>query len=155
MTGQTRAEIKDAYLSECIGVITSRNDGPVNAIDISFTDSISHRPVSFRDNMNFILGSIGAKGGLFASDLTEDEDDEDVADALEGLNGMNDEMKRVAKRSTRSRGDGGADTGSGVYFHRFDTFGTPRNKDWHVTLPRGERVLGCASGEGWAAVVTR
>jgi len=139
-----------------IGVISSRNDGPVNSIDISFTDSTSHRPVSFRDNMNFILGSLGVEGGLFASDLMEDEDeDEHVRSALDGLNNISDATKNVVKKSERKRGDAGvASTGSCIYFHRFETFGPIKDKDWQLTLPSGERVLGCASGEGWAAVVT-
>jgi len=45
--------------------------------------------------------------------------------------------------------------GSTVYFHRFETFSSAREKDWHLTLANGERAMGCAAGEGWAAVMTR
>lgn len=45
--------------------------------------------------------------------------------------------------------------GSKVFFYRFDTIGPVKRKDWSATLPAGENALGCACGEGWAAVVTR
>lgn len=39
----------------------------------SFTDTLSSRPVSFRDNMNFITGSLGYDVAIFASDIMEDD----------------------------------------------------------------------------------
>ena len=49
----------------------------------------------------------------------------------------------------------GKPTGSSIFFYRFETFGNIREKDWYITLPDGERVLGTASGEGWAAAMTK
>lgn len=143
-----------------IGVITSREGSSLNTIDISFSDSASHRPVTFKDNLDFILGTIGNEGALFASDVMDDDGEVDatIKDALDGLNGMSDATKDVVKRSERRKKEGsalGRPTGSNIYFHRFETFGPVRDKDWSLTLPDGERVLGCASGEGWNAVVTR
>jgi chromosome transmission fidelity protein 4 len=109
--------------------------------------------------MDFILGSLGEDGAIFASDLTGDDDDDDDEDGkiVDGLN-MSERTKKLLKRSLKRRmnkGDGRQPTGSKVYFHRFETFGAPRDKDWLLTLPDGERVIGCACGEGWSAVVTR
>ena len=153
------------------GAITlQRNDGDSeirNTVEISFTNSAFKRPVIFTDNMDFIVGSLGEDGALFATDLEDDDDDEDndgdyigdgkddaIRDVVEGLN-MSDRMKSMLKRSQRKSGESGvASAGSSLYFHRFDTFGPLKDKDWHMTLPVGERVLGCATGEGWAACVT-
>ena len=141
------------------GVITARPvDGSQRVIDFSFVDSASRRPVSFRDPYNFIVGTIGEEGGLFASDLMEDlDDDEDDIedDLLQGMT-MSAATKAVVKKSGRMMNGGKKDraTGSNIYFHRFDTFGSVKEKDWHLSLPEGERAVGCASGEGWNAVVT-
>lgn len=126
-----------------------------NTVDIDFSDSATRRPVSFTDNMNFILGSIGEDGAIFASDLTDDDhdDNDDDADELNGLN-ISKRTKDLVRRSQNKR-DGMKSTGSNVYFHRFETFGSLRDKDWLLTLPDGERAVGCACGEGWAAVITR
>ena len=139
------------------GVITSRErdeiDGTYRTIDFAFVDSATHRPVSFRDPYNFIIGTIGDEGGLFASDLMEDVDDDDIADDL--LNDMSDTIKARVKKSGRKHGmKSDRATGSNIYFHRFDTFGSVKDKDWHLALPEGELVQGCASGQGWNAVVT-
>jgi WD40 repeat protein len=48
-----------------------------------------------------------------------------------------------------------SDTGSRIYYFRFETIGLQNKKDWTMILPNGEGVLGCACGEGWAAVVTK
>lgn len=146
-----------------IGTISYQRDdegGTRNTVDIDFTEAATRRPISFSDNMDFILGSLGEDGAIFASDLTgdddEDEDDED-GKMVDGLN-MSERTKKLLKRSLKRRmhkGDGRQPTGSKVYFHRFETFGAPRDKDWLLTLPDGERVIGCACGEGWSAVVTR
>lgn len=137
-----------------IGTITylRDDDGMTrNTVDIDFSDSATRRPVSFTDNMNFILGSIGEDGAIFASDLTDD--DHDDADEFDGLN-ISKRTKDLVRRS-QSKRDGMKSTGSNVYFHRFETFGLLRDKDWLLTLPDGERAVGCACGEGWAAVITR
>lgn len=102
-------------------------------IGIDFTDSAFRRPIHFTDKMDFILGSLGEDGGIFATDLPGvdiDDDDTDSGDVVEPA-------------------------GSTIYFRRFETVGSLRGDDWLLTLPDGERVLGCASGEGWAAAMTR
>jgi chromosome transmission fidelity protein 4 len=128
-----------------------------STVDIDFTDSAFRRPISFTDNMGFILGSLGEDGAIFATDVTDDDDmdgnvDNDLDDVV---NNMSEATKAAVKRSQRSREGGAKATGSTVYFHRFETFGALRDKDWYLTLPAGERALGCACGESWAAVVTR
>ena len=122
-------------------------------IDFSFVDSASRRPASFRDPYNLIIGAFGEEGGLFASDLREDDDDDGFGDDL--FNGMSDTTKAVVKKSGR-RNIGKKDraTGSNIYFHRFETFGSAKDKDWHLALPEGEQAVGCASGKGWNAVAT-
>lgn len=146
-----------------VGTISYQRDeegGARNTVDIDFTDSATRRPISFSDNMDFILGSLGDDGAIFASDVSGDEDDDmDDEDGkiVDGLN-MSERTKKLLKRSLKRRmnkSDGRMPTGSKVYFHRFETFGSSRDKDWLLTLPDGERVLGCACGEGWSAVVTR
>lgn len=141
------------------GVITSRErrdmDGAYRTIDFSFTDSATNRPISFRDPYNFIIGTFGEDGGLFASDLTQDDDDDDIPDD-DFLNRMSDTTRAIVKKSGRKKNGLKSEraTGSNVYFHRFDTFGAISDKDWHLALPEGERALGCATGAGWNAVVT-
>ena len=139
-----------------IGVITSHNEWGTS-IDIDFNDVMANRPIKFRDNMQFIMGSLGDEGAIFASDLLDDVDDEiddNVIDALDGLNGMSEATKKVVKRSERRNGKSRA-KGSCVYFYRFNTFGSLKNKDWFVTLHEGERVISCATGIGWNAVATK
>jgi len=141
-----------------IGTLTIRDDGPNNTVDINFVDGAFRRPVTFTDNLNFIVGSLGEDGGIFASDVADDDfdDGDGMDDLVDGLN-MSDATKNILKRSNRRKKKGGADDnpkGSSVYFHRFETFGPIKDKDWVLTLPDGEMVLGCACGEGWAAVAT-
>lgn len=141
-----------------IGTLTIRDDGPNNTVDINFVDGAFRRPVSFTDNLNFIVGSLGEDGGIFASDVADDDFDgaDDMDDMVDGLN-MSDATKRILKRSNRRKKKGGSDDapkGSSIYFHRFETFGPIKDKDWVLTLPDGEMALGCACGEGWAAVAT-
>lgn len=140
------------------GVITSRErqdfGSTFRTIDMTFTDSASNRPISFRDPYNFIIGTFGEEGGLFASDLMEDIDDDDIVDD-DMLNGMSDATKAIVKKSRRKIGSmAERATGSNIYFHRFDTFASLGDKDWTLALPEGELVLGCATGIGWNAVVT-
>jgi len=146
-----------------IGTISYQRDdetGTRNTVDIDFTESATRRPISFSDNMDFILGSVGEDGAIFASDLTgDDDDDEDYEEGkiVDGLR-MSECTRKLLKKSLKRRmnkNDGIKSTGSKIYFHRFETFGPPREKDWLLTLPDGERVVGCACGEGWSAVVTR
>jgi chromosome transmission fidelity protein 4 len=126
-----------------------------NTVDISFTDSAFKRPISFTDNIDFILGSLGEDGGIFASDLQDDDDDDDPhIDGLDDLV-MSDRTKQAVKRSHKKRQPDAKPTGSSIFYYRFETFGNLRHKDWYLTLPDGERVLGSACGEGWAAVMTR
>ena len=121
-----------------VGVITSIErdgiEGAYRTIDISFTDTVSNRPVSFKDNFDFIVGTLGEEGALFASDLFDGEHDLDESG-----------IRKVGKLK---------DTGSHIYFHRFNTFGSVKDKDWYIALPVGERAVGCATGVGWNAVVT-
>mmetsp|Transcript_52005 Transcript_52005/g.125459 ORF Transcript_52005/g.125459 Transcript_52005/m.125459 type:complete len:1141 (+) Transcript_52005:91-3513(+) len=141
-----------------IGSITvHQGDDRNSTIDIQFTDVNSHRPISFTDNSNFIIGSLGEDGAIFASDLKSDDDDDD--DDLEGLDDLNmsERTKQAVRRDRKNREakkDNTNPTGSTIYFHRFETFSAIAQKDWVVTLPDGERALGAATGEGWAAVVT-
>ena len=127
-----------------------------NTIDIHFTDSGVRRPISFTDNLGFILGSVGEDGGIFATDLVEDDDDDDDDDLLDqvGVPGLSETTRQAVKKIRRNQKDSNKSTGSSIYFHRFETFGALREKDWYLTLPNGERALGCATGEGWAAVMT-
>lgn len=143
------------------GVLTSRErqdlSGTYRTIDFTFTDSATKRPISFRDPYNFIFGSFGEEGGLFASDLMEDtDDDEDDIVADDVLNGMSASTRAIVKTSGRRKNGlrGDRATGSNIYFHRFDTFGSLGDKDWTLALAEGELVLGCATGIGWNAVVT-
>jgi len=124
-----------------------------NTVDIHFTDSAYKRPVSFTDNMNFILGALGEDGGIFASDLQEDDDEEEEIQGLDDL-AMSERTKQAVKKSHRKRQADARPTGSSIFFYRFETFGKQREKDWYLNLPDGERVLGAACGEGWAAAVT-
>jgi hypothetical protein len=126
-----------------------------SSIDIHFTDSAFRRPISFTDNMGFILGCLGEEGGIFATDVEEDEEDEDLNQIVKGLK-MSEATKAALKKSHKSRmnNDSAKPTGSNIYFHRFETFANVRDKDWYLTLPDGERAIGCATGEGWAAVMT-
>jgi Minichromosome loss protein, Mcl1, middle region len=122
-----------------------------NAIEINFTDTLSHRNISFTDNLGFILGSLGEDGAIFATDLAGDNDDDDGVDYMQG---MSSKIKEAIKKEKRSSQDC-KPTGSTLYFNRFETFASIRDKDWVLTLPTGERAVGCSSGEGWVAAITR
>ena len=137
-------------------------DSNNNLIDIAFLETAGlaggRRPITFTDNVGFIVGTLGEGGALFASDILEDDDDDDddQFDDDFGLGVMSEVARKVAKRSQRKyREKGGGTRGSSVYFHRFETFGRNADKDWVIALPDGERVLGCATGSGWGAVITR
>lgn len=141
-----------------IGSVTLFQGGETGRrkVDINFTDSAFRRPIAFTDTLGFILGSMGDDGAMFATDLAEDDDLEDDDDVMEGLS-LSAKTKAALKKSQKQRmrkNSGRRHTGSTIYFHRFETFGNIREKDWTLTLPDGERVLGCASGSGWAAAIT-
>jgi Minichromosome loss protein, Mcl1, middle region len=126
-----------------------------NVVDIHFTDSGVRRPLSFTDTLGFILGSVGEDGGIFATDVLEDDDDDDDALLGDVIPVLSEKTRQAVKKSRRKQQDPNKPTGSTIYFHRFETFASLRDKDWYLTLPNGERALGCAAGEGWAAVITR
>ena len=138
-------------------------DSNNNLIDIAFLETAGlvggRRPITFTDNVGFIVGTLGEEGALFASDILEDDEDDDDDDDFDddfGVGVMSEVARKVAKRSQKkSREKGGGTRGSSVYFHRFETFGRNADKDWVIALPDGERVLGCATGSGWGAVITR
>ena len=46
------------------------------------------------------------------------------------------------------------ENGSRIFYFRLETIGLQSKKDWTMILPDGEGALGCACGDGWAAVVT-
>jgi chromosome transmission fidelity protein 4 len=142
-----------------VGAVTLLHgeDNTRNTVDISFTDSAFRRPISFTDNINFILGSLGEDGGIFASDLQQEEEHDDEMDEIVGDLNVSERTKSLLKKSQRKRmnKDPNKPMGSSVFFYRFETFGSLRDKDWYLTLPDGERVMGSACGEGWAGVVTR
>lgn len=92
---------------------------------------------------------------FLASDIVDKEDEDDAMEDGDDLNGMSDAMKAVVKRSSRKKKSTVGHSGSHIYFNRFETFGSLKDKDWTLQLPTGERALGCACGNGWCAVVTR
>jgi len=141
-----------------VGVITSRHND-YKSIDISFTDTTANRPVTFRDPMNFVLASLSEQGGLFATDLmdnNEDEDGDNDMHDLEALNGMSEATKAIVKKSRKKNDTNRSDryTGSCIFFRRFETKNSNKEKDWQMTLAEGEKVLCCATGDGWSAVAT-
>ena len=152
-----------------VGVATHRPDdgddttNGNSVVDVGFHDAAGlvgtgRRPVSFTDNVGFVLGTLGEEGGVFATDVQDDgdEDMEEEDEDLGALGIMSEAARRAARRSTRKRKDGGSGAGgSSVYYHRFETFGSARDKDWVVGLPDGEGAVGLAAGKGWVGVVTR
>lgn len=138
-----------------IGSITLRRDELVgrNSVDVNFTDKAVRRSITFTDNLGFILGSLGEDGGIFATDIADDDDDDDGDDLDDVVPGLSDKTKQAVKRSQRGKNPNKA-TGSSLYFHRYESIGNVRGSDWYLTLPNGERALGCATGEGWVAVIT-
>lgn len=136
-----------------VGALSVRETDPGrSSVDIDFTDAAFRRPISFTDTIGFILGSLGEEGAILASDVPDDDDDEDndIGDVVDGL--QISETTKAALKKSRKKESG--TNGSTIYFRRFETFASNRDKDWYLTLPAGERVLGCATGEGWAAVTT-
>jgi Minichromosome loss protein, Mcl1, middle region len=132
-----------------------------NSIDIHFTDALSRRNISFTDNLGFILGALGDDGAIFATDLNDEdndndnEEDEEANDFVLGLSKTTQEAVKRAKRNSMKKDITTKPTGSTLFFNRFETFAHIRDKDWVITLPCGERVVGCSCGKGWAAAVTR
>ena len=146
-----------------IGVVTLRpddadgtGDSNNNLVDIAFHETAGlsggRRPVTFTDNLGFIVGTLGEEGAMFATDLVDEDDDDNEDD--EDFSGLGVLSRKALKLSKKKKINGGSG-GSSVYFHRFETFGRNVDKDWVMALPDGERVLGCATGGGWGAVITR
>ena len=136
-----------------VGALSVREtDNGRTSVDIDFTDAAFRRPISFTDTVGFIVGSLGEEGAILASDVPEadDDDDNDLGEVVDGLNIS--ETTRAALKKSRKKDL--AANGSTIYFRRYETFASNRDKDWYLTLPAGERVLGCAAGEGWSAVAT-
>lgn len=153
-----------------VGVITHRDsshdefDKSENAVDITFVNNFAQRRgISFPESMGFILGSLGEEGAIFASDLVQDDEEEDEDDPIEGnfhelddMNQLTESTKKKIRQARKSEKTGTKESvmGSRIFFYRFETFGPAKDKNWNISLPTGERVLGCACGEGWAAVAT-
>ena len=133
-----------------IGTVTHRREShDENVVDINFIDAAVRRPISFPESYGFIIGTLGEDGGMFATDLEDDDDDDydyNDHDEWKGFQ-MSDRVKKIIRQKKDK-------AGSRVFFHRYDTFGALKEKDWSLALPSGERVLGCACGSGWASVVT-
>jgi WD40 repeat protein len=125
---------------------------PRNSIEISFTDTLSHRNISFTDNLGFIVGSLGEDGAIFATDVADDKEND--GEDNEVVRGMSKTIKDAIKKDQRNSKNS-KPTGSTLYFNRFETFASIRDKDWVLTLPTGERAVGCSCGEGWVAAMTR
>jgi chromosome transmission fidelity protein 4 len=145
-----------------IGVVTSYPDpdSQYNLIDVAFHETAGlvggRRPINFTDNLGFIVGTLGEEGALFASDLIEEEEEDDeLDDDFHNLGVMSEAARKAVKASRRKKKRQDSAKGSQVYFNRFETFGRNADKDWVVALPDGERVLGCATGNGWCGVITR
>lgn len=136
-----------------VGALSVRETEPGrSSVDIDFTDAAFRRPITFTDTIGFILGSLGEEGAILASDVPDADDDEDndLGEVVDGLN-ISETTKAALKKNRKKDS---TTNGSTIYFRRFETFASNRDKDWYLTLPAGERVLGCAAGEGWAAVAT-
>ena len=101
--------------------------------------------MTFADNNHFIIGCLGDDGALLASDVVEEEEDVE----LDGLD-MSEHTKSLVRRSMKKK----ANTGSVLYFYRYETFGLAKDKDWYITLPDAEKAVICASGRGWSAIAT-
>jgi len=145
------------------GVATSRYVRGSVVLDVEYDDANGDKrslTVPSDTGKPFIVGSLGDQGGIFASDLMDD-DDEDMSDD-EDMQGVSAALKNeLKKEKTQKRREARAKNakegqygGSDVYFHRFDTFGPSATKDWKVTLPRDEVVVAAATGMLWSAVVT-
>ena len=132
------------------GVVTLRDDDAAggdgnNLVDIAFHETAGlaaggRRPVTFTDNLGFIVDTLGEEGGMFATDLAEDDDDDydgEDEDDFAGLGVMSAIARKAMRRSRKAKrkaGGGGAG-GSSVYFYRFETFGRNADKDWVMALP--------------------
>lgn len=132
-----------------IGSITLHQGEVHGTVNIHFTASATRRPVSFTDNLGFIVGSLGEDGAIFCTDRESPDEGDDGENHPELVVGKI-RMKATAAILKKKK----ITNGSTIYFHRFETIGALRDKDWYLTLPNGERAVGCATGEGWAAVIT-
>jgi len=142
-----------------MGVVTLHDDDAAggdsnNLVDIAFHETAGlvaggRRPVTFTDNLGFIVGTLGEEGGMFATDLAENDDDDyyggENEDDFAGLGVMSAIARKAMRRSRKAKrkaGGGGA-RGSSVYFYRFETFGRNADMDWVMALPNVD-----ATGEG-------
>lgn len=138
-----------------IGSTIARQDDDRSSVDITFTDAGFRRPITIKNSLGFILGSLGEDGGIFCTDMNdEDEDDDDFDEDNAIVNKFSASTREAVKRSKKIV-DPNKPTGSTVYFHRYESAFNVRDKDWRLVLPTGERALGCATGAGWAAVMTK
>lgn len=128
-----------------LGSITLHR-GERGTVDIHFTNAAKRRPISFTDTLGFLMGSLGEDGAIFCTDLYQNDDEDDENEDLAAVG----RLTKAAIKKNKS-----VATGSTLYFNRFETISSIRDKDWYLTLPTGELALGCAAGEGWAAVATR
>jgi hypothetical protein len=138
-----------------IGSAISRHDDDRSMVDIHFTDAGFRRPITIKHAREFILGSLGEEGGIFCTDVNDDEDDGNTSDEDNDIVNKFSASTRDAVKRSKKIVDPNKPTGSTVYFHRYESFASVRDKDWQIVLPSGERALGCAAGIGWAAVMTR
>jgi hypothetical protein len=145
------------------GAATSRYVRGSAVVEVDYTDAAGERrsmAVPGDTAKPFIVGSLGDQGGIFASDLMEDDDeglsdDEDMAGVSEKVRGELLKEKKQKRREARMKNaKEGQYGGSDVYFHRYDSFGPAATKDWKVTLPRDEVVVCAATGLCWSAVLT-
>ena len=144
-------------------------DSASNIVTIERADVVSqsNRSSCFTDTLGFVLGSLGEEGAVFTTDVMDGSHGDDDCDAHGEANidsidclKMSEHAKAMVKKiqwqsMTKSRDRNKKQTGSRIYFRRFETFASAHNKDWCRTLPDGELVLGCACGQGWVAVATR
>ena len=105
--------------------------------------------VTFANNNNFVLGTLGDDGAIFVTDtiryqhdndwdMENDDDDDSNGDQIDSLN-MSEHTKILVRRSTKRKNNHHAhqtnfDTSS-LCFYSFETFGLVKDKDWHTTLP--------------------
>ncbi|GMH92124.1 hypothetical protein TL16_g12254 [Triparma laevis f. inornata] len=142
-----------------IGALTSTPSGRQTSYDVTFNNSGLRRGHTFSRAESFIVGSIGEEGCLMATDVEDEmeEIEEEVEQQLSGVTGVSDKVREQMKRDKReqmARERSNSSKGSTIFYNRFQTFGPSSTKDWTLSLPQSERVVGCATGTGWSAVLT-
>ena len=117
-------------------------------MDIAFQETAGlaaggRRPVTFTDKLGIIVGTLSEEGGMFATNLAEDDNnnyyDGENEDDFAGLGVMSAFARKAMRRSRKAKrkAGGGSAEGSSVYFYRFETFGRNAGKDWVMALPDG------------------